>query len=261
MQFQQIRGTTVKLIFADTSFLIDPFFAPKDAYPPLEVCYHPNLRWPTAELPLSPQEIVHGLDAIIITHLHPDHLDEFAITALPKNLPVFAQDETDAQSIHQFGFADVRILSYEGTLFNKIKLTRIDCLHGNPETTQKYYDLMQLRSTASGIIFIAPDEPTFYLAGDTIWYKKVEQTIKMYQPQIIALNAADAQFTDSGSIIMNEEDIRKVIHAAPQAKIIITHMDAVPHAMLTRQDVKKMIAKYNLSEQILIPEDRDILSF
>ena len=89
----------------------------------------------------------------------------------------------------------------------------------------------------------------------------MEQTIKMYQPQIIALNAADAQFTDSGSIIMNEEDIRKVIHAAPQAKIIITHMDAVPHAMLTRQDVKKMIAKYNLSEQILIPEDRDILSF
>ncbi len=260
MQFQQIRGATVKLNFAGISFLIDPFFAPKDAYPPLEACHHPNLRWPTVELPLPMQEIVKDIDAVIITHLHPDHLDEFAIKALPKNLPILAQDETDAKVIRQFGFADVRVLSYDGTDFGQVKLTRIDCLHGHPETTQKYYDMMNLRGTASGVIFSAQNEPVFYLAGDTIWFEKVAQAIEKYQPQIIALNAADAQFTDSGSIIMNEEDIRKVVQAAPKAKIIITHMDAVPHAMLTRQDVKKMVAKYNLSAQILIPEDGEVLS-
>ena len=261
MQFQQIRGATVKLNFAGTSFLIDPFFAPKDAYPPLTACHHPNLRWPTVELPLPTQEIVKDVDAAIITHLHPDHLDEFAIKALPKDLPILAQDETDAKVIRQFGFADVRVLSYDGTDFNQAKLTRIDCLHGHPETTQKYYDMMNLRGTASGVVFQSPSEPTFYLAGDTIWYDGVKQAINHYHPAIISVNGADAQFVDSGSIIMGLDDIWQVIHAAPDSKIIVSHLDAVPHAIIGRQEVNAFIQHHNLSGQIIVPADGEIVSF
>ena len=89
---------------------------------------------------MSVEEIVSGIDAIIVTHLHPDHLDEFAIKALPKDLPLFTQDETDAKVVKGFGFKDVRILNYDGTKFFDILMFRIDGLHGHPETTQKYYD-------------------------------------------------------------------------------------------------------------------------
>ena len=57
MKFQQIRGATIKVFYGKKTFLIDPFFAPKDFYPPLEVCHFPDRRWPTAELPETAEKI------------------------------------------------------------------------------------------------------------------------------------------------------------------------------------------------------------
>ena len=261
MEFQQIRGATVKITYGSGIFLVDPFFAAKDEYPPLEAGPFPDKRWPTVNLPMSIEEIISGIDAIIVTHLHPDHLDEFAVKALPKDIPLFVQDETDATVIRQYGFEDVRVLNYCGTKFGYITMYRIDCLHGHPETTQKYYDAGNLRETASGVVFEADNEKTFYLAGDTIWYEKVDEAIKKYRPEIIAVNGADAQFADSGSIIMGLDDILQVCKAAPEAKIIVTHLDAVPHALVGRKEVNELIAQHKLFEQIVVPDDGEVCHF
>lgn len=259
MEFQQIRGATVKITYRSRIFLVDPFFAAKDEYPPLEVGPFPDKRWPTVNLPMRIEEIIAGIDAVIVTHLHPDHLDEFAVKALPKDIPLFVQDETDATVVRQYGFEDVRILSYCGTKFGNITMYRIDGLHGHPETTQKYYDAGNLRETASGVVFEADNEKTFYLSGDTIWYEKVDEAIKKYRPEIIAVNGADAQFADSGSIIMGLDDILQVCKAAPESKIIVTHLDAVPHALVGRKEVKDFVQKNGLVNQIIIPDDGEIV--
>ena len=261
MKFQQIRGATIKVFYGGKTFLIDPFFASKDFYPPLEVCHFPDRRWPTAELPETAEKIVQDIDAVILTHLHPDHFDEFAAKLLPKNLPIFVQDEADALPLKNLSFSDIRLLKYEGSVFDDVSLYRVNCLHGNPETTQKYYDATGLRETASGVVFKAKGEKVFYLAGDTIWFEDVEKAITKYQPSIIALNAADAQFTDSGSIIMGIDDMLKVNQAAPTAKLIITHLDAVPHAMIGRKEVRDCIDSHKLQRQILVPEDGELLEF
>ena len=260
MKFQQIRGASVKLTYAGKHFLIDPFLAPKDFYPPLTVCHFPDKRWPTVELCLPTDEIVKNLDAVIVTHMHPDHFDEFAAKVLPKNIVFFAQDEADAKALQQYGFENIKLLSYEGTRFDNVSLYRVDCLHGHPETTQKYYDASNLRETASGVIFEAKGEKIFYLAGDTIWYDGVEKTIRKYNPDIIALNAADAQFSDSGSIIMGLDDISKVAKSSSNAKLIITHLDAVPHAMIGRKEVKDYVKSHNLSGRVLVPDDGEVVS-
>ena len=261
MKFQQIRGATVKINFSDKTFLIDPFLAPKDHYPPLPICHFPDRPWPTADLPLSRQEIVNGTDAVIVTHLHPDHWDKFAADALPKNIKLFAQDEIDAQTLKNQGFTNVETLSANGTKFADITMFPIEGLHGHPETTQKYYDISGLREKAVGIVFMSDKEQNFYLAGDTVWYQAVDNAIKQYQPQIITLNAADAQFTDSGSIIMGLEDIKQVCSAAPNAKVILTHLDAVPHAMLGRKEIKDFIKDNQLQDQAIVPDDGEILQF
>lgn len=261
MKFQQIRGATVKITYGSKTFLVDPFFADKDYYPPLEACHFPDKRWPTADLPMSREDIVAGIDAVIATHLHPDHFDEFAIEALKKDVPLFVQDETDAETIRQYGFEDVSVLNYDGTKFGNVTMYRVDGLHGHRETSQKYYDAGNWRETASGVIFKADSEETFYLAGDTIWYEEVDKAIKKYHPGIIAVNGADAQFTDSGSIIMGLNDILQVCKAAPEAKIIVTHLDAVPHAMIGRKDVHELIQQQNLSEQVVVPNDGEICIF
>ena len=99
VQMQQIRNATVKITYADTTFLIDPMLAKKGTYPGFEGTYRSELRNPLVELPMSAQEILSGVDAIIVTHTHLDHWDDAAQQLLPKDLPLFVQNESDAEII------------------------------------------------------------------------------------------------------------------------------------------------------------------
>ena len=46
------------------------------------------------------EKVLEGVDACIVTHVHPDHIDMAADgtvgAALPKNMPVFVQSDEDA---------------------------------------------------------------------------------------------------------------------------------------------------------------------
>ena len=79
MHIQQIRSATVKITYGGSVFLIDPMFAQKDAYPPIPMSFSPDRRWPMVDLPVSEKEILQDVDAVIMTHYHIDHFDEFAV--------------------------------------------------------------------------------------------------------------------------------------------------------------------------------------
>jgi len=73
VQLQQIRNATVKITYADTTFLIDPMLSEKGTYPGFEGTYRSELRNPLVDLPMSEQEVLADVDAIIVTHTHLDH--------------------------------------------------------------------------------------------------------------------------------------------------------------------------------------------
>ena len=98
MKFQQIRSATAIVTFGGSRFLIDPWLAPKDACPPIPGSANPDLRCPVHELP-RPLEQILRVDAVIATHLHFDHFDETAMQAIPKDMPIFAQDDIDAETL------------------------------------------------------------------------------------------------------------------------------------------------------------------
>ena len=129
VKFQQIRNATIKVEYAGTTFLVDPMLAKKGAYPGFEGTYNSHLRYPLVELPLPVSEVMKA-DAIIVTHTHADHWDDAARQGLPKNLPIFAQDEEDAESIRKDGFTDVRVLT-EDTVFNGTRLSKTGGQHGD----------------------------------------------------------------------------------------------------------------------------------
>ncbi|KWZ45813.1 hypothetical protein WS73_17005 [Burkholderia savannae] len=74
MKFRQVRNATVLIEYAGTRFLVDPMLASKGTYPGLEGTVNGHLKWPTVELPIAMDAIL-DVDAVIVTHTHPDHWD------------------------------------------------------------------------------------------------------------------------------------------------------------------------------------------
>lgn len=254
MKFQQIRGATIKITYGGKRFLIDPWLADKGTLPPVPSPFNeaPN---PLVELPLPITEII-DVEAVIVTHMHHfDHFDEAAQKALPKDLPIFTQNGQEADDMRGLGFIKVIALADEGVEFEGVTLYRTEGEHGQGEAAQRNYQALGLPSEASGVVFAKPGEPTVYVAGDTVWCEKVKETIVKHQPDIIILNAAQAAFYDGTPILLGTEGLHEVAKIAPKAVIIASHMDAVNHARLTRQDLKEFIDEKGLASQVRIPLD------
>lgn len=260
MTLQQIRNATIKLEYAGTTFLVDPMLARKGAYPGFEGTVNSHLRNPLVELPMPVSEVLKA-DAIIVTHTHPDHWDEAAKAGVPKNMPIFAQNEEDAASIRKDGFTDVRVLS-ANTEFKGTRLTKTAAQHG---TDQMYAmpPLAKILGQSTGVVFSHPGYKTTYVAGDTIWTRHVEDAIKQYRPDVIVLNTGYARITGvEGSIIMGKDDLWRAYQLAPKAKIIGSHMESVNHMTQSRKDLRDFIAEKAMDPQrVLVPADGESYRF
>ena len=83
MEIQLIRNATLKLSYAGKTILVDPMLCAKEAFPPFAKGLLPN---PTVDLTIPAKEVATGVDAVLVTHSHPDHFDEASSQLLPKNI-------------------------------------------------------------------------------------------------------------------------------------------------------------------------------
>ena len=255
---QLIRNATLKIQYAQQTFLVDPMLAPQGAYPGFANTYRSELRNPLVELPHSAEQVLEGVDAVIVTHTHLDHWDDAAQKLIPKNTPLFVQHQADAKLISSQGFTDVRVLKDSAT-FNNVTLHKTGGQHGT-DGMYAIPELAQSLGQAMGVVLQAPNAPTLYIAGDTIWRKEVEQALADYQPKMVVLNAGYAQLTGiPGAIIMGQDDVLRAAQTAPEAKIVAVHLDAVNHMALSRQALKAFVAEQGIEKAVSIPEDGQVL--
>ncbi|RPJ99761.1 hypothetical protein BSBH6_03773 [Bacillus subtilis] len=253
MNIQQIRNATLVVEYAGKTFLIDPMLAEKGAYPPFPNAPRQDQNNPLVELPTSVDNIIQNVDAVIVTHLHLDHWDEAAKEVLPKDIKLFSQNEEDATEIRNAGFKNVEVLTKD-TVFEGIQLIKTKGEHGRG-------DIIKLAGLVCGVVFKHESEKTLYVAGDTVWYNAVQEEIDTHQPDIIVVNGGDNQFYEGGSLIMGKEDIYETHKAAPKAKIIVSHMEAVNHWGLSREELKSFIQEKGISSHVLVPDDGESYSF
>ncbi|ABS72913.2 MBL fold metallo-hydrolase [Bacillus velezensis] len=253
MNIQQIRNATLVVEYAGKKFLIDPMLAEKGAYPPFPNAPRQDQNNPLVELPTSVDNIIKDVDAVIVTHLHYDHWDEAAKEVLPKDIKLFSQNEEDATEIRNAGFKNVEVLTKD-TLFEGIQLIKTKGEHGRGE-------ILKLAGLVCGVVFKHQSEKTLYIAGDTVWYDAVQEEIDTHQPEIIVVNGGDNQFYEGGSLIMGKEDIYETYKAAPKAKIIVSHMEAVNHWGLSKEELKSFINEKEITSDVLVPEDGESYSF
>ncbi|UOE62263.1 MBL fold metallo-hydrolase [Priestia filamentosa] len=254
MNIKQIRNATIIVEYANKKFLIDPMLAEKGTYPPFPGSVKQDQNNPVVSLPISVDDIISGIDAVILTHLHLDHFDEAAQRLLPKDIKMFVQNEEEAKEVQNAGFQNVEVLTKD-TVFEGIQLVKTRGEHGRGE------ELLNLMGEVCGVVFKHPSEKTVYVVGDTVWYEGVQEELDTHEPDIIVVNGGDNQFIEYGSLIMGKEDIYEVHKAAPNAKIISVHMEAVNHWTLSREELKNFSKEKGFLNSILIPEDGESYTF
>ncbi len=83
---------------------------------------------PLVELPATPEEILDGVELVVVSHLHADHFDPVAQSLVPKYLPLICQPG-DEDKIRSYGFNDVMPLA-KVVDWNGIRLRRREGSHG-----------------------------------------------------------------------------------------------------------------------------------
>ncbi|MBB3139680.1 MBL fold metallo-hydrolase [Halomonas organivorans] len=251
MKLQQIRNATVIVDYAGKRFLVDPMLSPKGAFPAFPGTVNDHLSNPLVDLPIPMGDIL-AVDAVIVTHTHEDHWDDTARQHIPKDKPLFVQNEQDAEAIRAEGFSDVRVLGVDSD-FAGISLIKTSGQHGSDAIMAS--PAGELLGEVCGVVFAHPEEKTAYLAGDTVWNAHVRDSLATHRPEIVILNAGDARIPELGSIIMGKQDVHEVHKAAPQATLVATHMESVNHATLSRDELRAFAAEQGMSERLLVPED------
>lgn len=246
MKIQLIRNAALWLEYGGVTFLIDPMLSEKEANPPVANTENQR-RNPLVPLP-GPAEQWLAPDAVLVTHLHPDHWDQAAVALLPHELPVLCQDG-DGETIAAQGFKHISVIDDSEELqFQGVTLKRTGGQHGTEE-------IGKLMGKVSGFVLRAEGEPTLYLAGDTIWCEEVKHALDVYTPEVVVVNAGGAQFLTGGHITMNEQDVVELCRYIPSASVIAVHMEAINHCLVTRAQLKERLEQEGLLERVSLPLD------
>jgi hypothetical protein len=123
--------------------------------------------------------------------------------------------------------------------WDEIRIARTPARHGSGR-------MAELLAPVSG--FVLDD---LYLAGDTVWFEGVEETIARHRPRVAVVNAGGAEFTDGGLIVMGIDDVRAVVARVP--KVVAVHLEALNHCFLTRAELRATLP------EVLVPNDGETL--
>ena len=233
-----VRNATALATVDGTTFLVDPLFASQGALPPIDNT--PNERNnPLVSMP----DVDLSHDAVIVTHRHPDHFDDAARNELDVDVPLFCQP-AEADAFAEDGFTDVRPVE-ETASFDGVTLHRTPGRHGHGE-------LAKQMGPVSG--FVLDGDETLYLAGDTVWYDPVAETLDRFDPDAVVLNGGAARFNQGEPITMGVDDVAAV-REATDAAVAVVHMEAINHCLLSREELRAE------TEGVLVPEDGERIEF
>jgi L-ascorbate metabolism protein UlaG (beta-lactamase superfamily) len=235
MKITLVRHATLLLEIAGRRILVDPQLDDQGARPPIDNTPNP-LRNPLVPLPWPAEEVVRGLDGVLVTHLHRDHLDETAERLLPRDVPVLCQPEDEGR-LRELGLT---VLPVASTLdWDGLPIHRTGGRHGHGEMASRL-------GPVSGFVLGA-----LYVAGDTVWCPEVGAAIERHRPAVAVVNAGGARFLRGDPIVMMPADVREVAARVPT--VVAVHMDAINHCLVSRAELRREVPT------VLVPEDGETI--
>ncbi|HMM60953.1 MAG TPA: MBL fold metallo-hydrolase [Candidatus Rifleibacterium sp.] len=248
VKIQLIRNATMKLTYGGKTFLTDPMLSQKG-----EIRSFAGIASnPTVELPVSSADILSGIDAVLVSHLHPDHYHRASEQAVLLPKPLFCQP-ADAAAISKDGFGQV--IPVDSTVeWEKITITRVGGKHGSDAILEKM-------GAVSGFVFQAPNLPTVYWAGDTVWCDEVAATIKSFKPQIIITHSGGATIPGFAPILMNAQQTIKTALSSPESTIVAIHLEALDHCTVGQKELQTAATAAGIDPaRLVIPQDGETVT-
>src|SRR3954451_21927817 len=176
MRLTLVRNATLLVELEGLRLLVGPMLGDAGARPTVEGT--PNQRrTPLVPLPIPAEEVVRGVDAVFVTHLHGDHFDDTGARLVPRDVPVFCQP-ADAERLRADGL-DARAVE-DAVTWRGLSITRTGGRHGTGE-------LGAALGPVSGFVLDG-----LYVAGDTIWCEEVEAAIERHRPRVAVVNGGGA---------------------------------------------------------------------
>src|SRR6185312_6615177 len=130
MRIQLVRHATLLLDYAGMRILVDPMLSDAGAMAAIQNSPQPRPN-PLVPLPFPVEQVLDGVQAVLVTHMHRDHWDDAAIQLVPKDLPLFCQveDQSKMEATHFLNTAPI----VDARNWSKICITRTGGQHGTGE--------------------------------------------------------------------------------------------------------------------------------
>lgn len=248
MQIHHLRSATFILSTGEHRVLVDPMLGSVGSLPGFDVLGKGlGFRNPTVELPEGSDAALDAVTAVLMTHVHPDHLDRAGIDLVrDRGLPVYAH-HNDISTLRGHGL-DSRPLG-RGEPFLGGTAEAIPTQHGHGF-------IGWLMGGGVGWLVQLPGEHPLYLTGDTVLTDAVRAVLVDRRPEVVVAPAGGAWFRVGRPILFELDELVELVRLAP-GTVVLNHLEALDHCGVTREAVRARLAAEGLSAEV--PDDGELV--
>ncbi|MFF7105327.1 MBL fold metallo-hydrolase [Streptomyces nigra] len=191
------------------------------------------------------------LDVALLSHEHPDHLDDSGRELLA-DVPLVLTTADGGQGLGQGvkGLADFESVSLDRPDGGSVTVTAVPAIHG-PASRE---DIEPVLGTVIGFVLTGDGLPTVYISGDNASLDEVKKIAERFAPVDTAILYAGAPrfpvLFDNQCIVLDSAQAAEAARILDAGRVLPVHYDGWTHLTEGRDDLESAFASAGLADRL-----------